>query len=221
MCSTSSRIRGRNQILWKAEWFSRRVCRIASQWLETNKTKMLDTHNFIISTTRVISPGSFLHHLFGHRLKVHQIVALFQNRHHFHPLHPLNLIRILGLLLLLYSLHVHFAQVLALIEELVQSVGRVDGLVLFRSVLASVLEDDFGAAGMLGHEFCYVVCCEVRDVSRRSCHAIECLKDMPLPWTMTQQSSLVTCFATSSPVSLTFCVSLLSRFIVAVAYVSK
>ena len=36
-----------------------------------------------------------------------------------------------------------------------------------------------------------------------------------MPWTITQQSSLVVCFATSSPVSFTACLSLLSRFMVA------
>lgn len=35
---------------------------------------------------------------------------------------------------------------------------------------------------------------------------------------MTQQSSFEPCFATSSPVSFTFCVSLLSWFILAVAF---
>lgn len=39
--------------------------------------------------------------------------------------------------------------------------------------------------------------------------------DLPLPWMITQQSSLELCFAISSPVSFTACVLLLSWFIVA------
>ena len=53
-----------------------------------------------------------------------------------------------------------------MVEVLVEGVGRVDGLVFFRGVFAGVLEDDFGAAGVLGEEVCYVVGWEGDDVSR-------------------------------------------------------
>lgn len=43
------------------------------------------------------------------------------------------------------------------------------------------------------------------------------LANLPLPWIITQQSSLVLCFATSAPVSLTACVSLLLWFILPVS----
>jgi hypothetical protein len=45
--------------------------------------------------------------------------------------------------------------------------------------------------------------------------ARERVLNLPLPWMITQQSSFELCFAISSPVSFTACVSLLSWFIVA------
>jgi hypothetical protein len=45
--------------------------------------------------------------------------------------------------------------------------------------------------------------------------ASQWVQDLPLPWMITQQSSFELCFAISSPVSFTACVSLLSWFIVA------
>jgi hypothetical protein len=50
----------------------------------------------------------------------------------------------------------------------------VDGLVLFGGIFAGVLEDDFGAAGVLGHEFCDIVGWEGDSVS--GCKAIGVLR---------------------------------------------
>lgn len=42
-------------------------------------------------------------------------------------------------------------------QKLVQRVGRVDGLELLCGVFAGILEDNFGATGVLGEEVGYVV----------------------------------------------------------------
>lgn len=76
---------------------------------------------------------------------------------------PLRLIGIFGLLLLLHGAHVHLAQVLALVEVLVERVGRVDGFVFLRCILAGVLQDDLGPAGVLGHELGDIVGAAVDD----------------------------------------------------------
>ena len=115
------------------------------------------SHDFVIGTTRVVGPSSLLHDSSGHSLEVHQVVALLKDGHALDSFLSLGLIWVFLLGFLLDSVHVDLAQVLALVEKLVQRVRRVDGLVLFGGIFAGVLEDDFGAAGVLGHEFCYII----------------------------------------------------------------
>lgn len=107
-----------------------------------------NTHNLIVSTTRVVRPSSLLHHPPCYSLEIHQVVALFQDWHPLDSLLPFNLFWIFLLLFLLDGIHVHLAQMLALVEKLVERVRRVDGLILFCRIFAGVLEDDLGAAGV-------------------------------------------------------------------------
>nr|POF04100.1 hypothetical protein CFP56_21855 [Quercus suber] len=117
-----------------------------------------DTHNLIVRAAGVVRPGRLLHHPSRHGLEIHEVVALLEDGHALDAFLPLQLLRVRRLLLLLDRVHVHLAQVLAPIEELVERVGRVDRLVLLRGIFAGVLEDDLGPAGMLGEELGHVVC---------------------------------------------------------------
>lgn len=100
------------------------------------------TNDLVIRATGVIRPGRLLHHRARHRLKVHEIVALLEDGLGLDALLPLLLLRVELFLLLLDGAHVHIAQVLRLIEILVQRVRRVDGVVGLGGILAGELEND-------------------------------------------------------------------------------
>jgi len=88
---------------------------------------------------------------------------LLENGHALNPLLSLGLCGVKGLLLLFDGAHVHLAQVLAVVEELVEGVWGVDGLVLLGRILAGILEDDLGSTGVLGKELGHVVGTAVDD----------------------------------------------------------
>lgn len=65
------------------------------------------------------------------------------------PFLSLRLFWVLFLLLFLDRIHIYFTEVLALVEELVQCVRGMNGLVLFRRIFAGILEDDLGSTRVL------------------------------------------------------------------------
>lgn len=142
-------MRGRNQMRWKAEWFSRRVwrgCQLANSRVRTKGEEA--AYNLIIGRTRVVPPGGLLHDPARNSLKVEQVVALLEQGHLFHALQAVLLLgRLLGLLPGDGG-HVDGAEVLVPGQVLVEGVGRVDGLELLGRVLAGILDDDLGAAGV-------------------------------------------------------------------------
>lgn len=121
------------------------------------------SHDFIIGTTRVVGPSSLLHDSSGHSLEVHQVVALLKDGHALDSFLSLGLIWVFLLGFLLDSVHVDLAQVLALVQELVECVRWVDGFVLFGGILSGILEDDLGTTRMLGQELGHVVGSAVND----------------------------------------------------------
>jgi hypothetical protein len=110
------------------------------------------THNLVVGTAGVVCPCCLLHNVARDSLKVHQVVALFEDGHALDALLPLLLFGVEFLGLVLDCRHVDLAQVLRLVQVLVERVGRVDGLVDLGGVLAGILEDDLGAARMFGQE---------------------------------------------------------------------
>lgn len=149
--STSTRIRGRNQILWNAEWFSRMVCQSPINTCTITLSLALEgrwTHNLIISTTGIISPRSLLHNSPRHRLKIQQVIARRQRRHTADPLLTVQFLRILRLFFLLDRAHVDFAQVFGCMEVLVEGVWGVDGVEFLGRVFPGVFQDDFLASGV-------------------------------------------------------------------------
>ena len=115
------------------------------------------SHDFVIGTTRVVGPSSLLHDSSGHSLEVHQVVALLKDGHALDSFLSLGLIWVFLLGFLLDSVHVDLAQVLALVQELVEGVGGMYRVVLFRGVLSSILEDNLWTARMFGKELCHIV----------------------------------------------------------------
>lgn len=82
------------------------------------------------------------------RLKVHQVVARGQRGHPLDALLTIRLFRVHRLLLLLDGGHVDLAQVLGLVEVLVQGIGRVNRVKFLGRIFAGVFENDLLAAGM-------------------------------------------------------------------------
>jgi hypothetical protein len=80
--------------------------------------------------------------------KVHQVVAGGQRRHALDALEAAGLFRVDGFLFLLDGGHVDLTEVFGLVEELVQGVGRVDGVEFLGRIFSSILEDDFRATGV-------------------------------------------------------------------------
>jgi hypothetical protein len=140
MSLTLCNIRGRNQILWYAEWFSRIVCDFISR---AGNVVRGTAYYFIVCTTGVVCPSCPLHHPPSDGFEIHQIKALIQDGHILDALLSLGLVWIFILLFLLDSAHIHLAQMLALVKVFVQRVWRVDRLVFFCSIFASILQDDF------------------------------------------------------------------------------
>lgn len=121
------------------------------------RKKKEKTHNLIISSTRIISPSRPLHNPSRHRLKIKQIITLPQQRHLLDPFLAFLLLGILGRDLPNHGRHVHRAEMLRLIEVLLQRVRRVNGFEFLRRVLASVFENDFHAAWVFREEVRHVV----------------------------------------------------------------
>ena len=94
-------------------------------------------------------------------LKVHEVVALFEDGHGLDALLPLFLVGVKLLLLVFDRLHVHLAQMVLLVKVLVEGVGRVDGVEFLGGVSAGILEDDLGASRVLWQELGDIVCAPV------------------------------------------------------------
>lgn len=94
-------------------------------------------------------------------LKIHEIVALLENGHGVDALLALFFFGVELFLFLFYRLHVDLTKVEFRIEVLVERVWRVDGVELFGSIFASVLEYDLGAAWVLWQELGDIVCASV------------------------------------------------------------
>lgn len=82
-------------------------------------------------------------------LKVHEVVAGCQGRHALDALFAVGLFGVKDLFFLLDCAHVHLSEVLGLIEELVQGIGRVNRIELLGRIFAGILEDDLLATGVL------------------------------------------------------------------------
>lgn len=107
-----------------------------------------DTHYFVVRAAGVVRPRRRLHHLFRDRLKVHEVVACGQR---WHPLDALLAVCLLGVHCLFFLLdrgHVDLAQVLGLVEVLVEGVWRVNRVEFLGRIFAGVLEDDLLASGV-------------------------------------------------------------------------
>lgn len=74
--------------------------------------------------------------------KVHQVVAGGQRGHALDALEAAGFFRVDGFFFLLDGGHVDLAEVFGLVEELVQGVGRVDGVEFLGRIFTSILEDD-------------------------------------------------------------------------------
>ena len=109
---------------------------------------VVGTHDLVIGSAGIIGPCGLLHDLAGDSLKVHQVVAGSQRRHAFDALETAGLLGVDSLLLFLNSGHVDLAEVLRLVEELVQGIRRVDRVEFIGRIFTSILEDDLGAAGV-------------------------------------------------------------------------
>lgn len=103
---------------------------------------VVGTHDLVIGSAGIVGPSGLLHDLAGDSLKVHQVVAGSQRRHAIHALETAGLLGVDGLLLLLDSGHVDLTEVLGLVEELVQGIGRVDRVEFLGRIFTSILEDD-------------------------------------------------------------------------------
>lgn len=73
-------------------------------------------YNFIICTTRVVCPCSFLHYPLRHGLEIHEVIASCQRRHLLDSLFTLGLFGVKFFLLLLDSRHVDFTEMFRLVE---------------------------------------------------------------------------------------------------------
>ena len=104
----------------------------------TPRNILINTHNLIIGGTRIVRPSSLLHDTLGHSLKVRKVVTLVQARHTRDAVLSLLFLRRLNLLLVRNSGHVDIAEVLGLVEVLVEGIRRMDGLELFGSIFASI-----------------------------------------------------------------------------------
>ena len=99
------------------------------------------------------------------RVSCESVYVLLETRHALDKFLSLGLVWIKLLLLLLHRVHVHFAQVLALVQILVQCIWGVDWRIFLSSIFASVLQDDLGSSRMLGQKIGHVIS-EI-EVSRR------------------------------------------------------
>jgi hypothetical protein len=88
---------------------------------------------------------------------------LLQQRHLLNALLPLELLGVVRGRLLDDGRHVHGAEMLGLVEVLLERVGRVDGVELLRSILAGVLDDDLLATRVLREELGDIVGASVND----------------------------------------------------------
>jgi hypothetical protein len=85
-------------------------------------------YNFVVGATGVVCPRGFLHHPPRNGLEIHQVVALFQDRHLLDALLSLDLVGILVLVFLLHRSHIHLAEMFAFVQVLFERVGRMNGL---------------------------------------------------------------------------------------------
>ena len=108
--------------------------------------------NLIVGARAVVGPGCLLHDAASDGLEIHEIVALLEDRHPLYPLLTLLLGWIVLLLLLFHCAHVHLAEMLGLVEILVERVWRVDRLKLFRCILAGIFEYDLWPSRVLREE---------------------------------------------------------------------
>jgi hypothetical protein len=121
------------------------------------------TDNLVVRRAGIIPPRRLAHHPPRHGLKVHEVVALLQQRHLLDALLPLLLLRVRLRGFLQDGGHVDGAEVLGLVEVLLERVGWVDWLELFRGIFPGVLEYDLLATRVLRQEVRDVVGAAVHD----------------------------------------------------------
>ncbi len=132
--STSTRMRGRNQMRWKAEWFSRSVWEVSFR----RGNEQRETYNLVIRGAGIVPPGRLLHDPARDGLEVEEVVALLEEGHLLDALQPFYFVgRLLGLFLG-HGRHVDAPEVLGLGQVLVEGVWGVDGLELFGRIFALV-----------------------------------------------------------------------------------
>ncbi len=94
-------------------------------------------YDFVVGGARVVAPGRLLHDPTGDGLKVEQVVALRQQGLELIARLALNLLGVVVLVgRLLDGAHVDGAEVLGVVEVLVEGVGGMDGLEFFRRIFA-------------------------------------------------------------------------------------
>ena len=104
------------------------------------------THDLVVCAARVVRPGGLLQDAARNGFKVHQVVALLQWGLRLDALLALLLVWVDRLVVLLNSGHIDIAQVLGLVEVLIESVRGMDGLVSLGGIFAGELEDDIWAS---------------------------------------------------------------------------
>lgn len=131
-----------------AHRLGRQVVSMVSLCEQTEKSEAV-TYELIVRSAGVVSPRRLLHDLSGHGLKVHEVVASGERGHPLYALQTAGLLGVKRLFFLLHGAHVNLAEVLGLVQVLVQGVRRVDRLELLGRIFACVLENDFLAARVL------------------------------------------------------------------------
>jgi len=101
---------------------------------------------------------------------------LLQDGHALNALLSLDLIWILLRFLLLHCVHVHLAEMLRLVQVLIESIWRVNWLICLGAIFTSVLQDDLLATRMLRHELSDIICATVNDDPARVCVVV--LRDL-------------------------------------------
>ena len=125
-------MRGRNQMRWKAEWFSRSVWEVSFR----RGNEQRETYNLVIRGAGIVPPGRLLHDPARDGLEVEEVVALLEEGHLLDALQAFLLVGRLLDLFLGHRRHVDAAEVLGLGQVLVEGVWGVNGLELFGRIFA-------------------------------------------------------------------------------------
>lgn len=109
-----------------------------------------NTYDFIVSSTRVVSPCAPLHDLLRHRLEVHQVVALRYQGFVLDALLPVDLLGIFRLLDLSHGAQINGPKMFRLVEVLVKGIRRVNRVEGFRRIFALRRQTGFSIPANLG-----------------------------------------------------------------------